>query len=62
MVKKDRRNKVQKLVQDGELQTNAAQITALRRILSEHPASGLTPGKLKKYIGIGRIGRYSDTA
>jgi phage gp29-like protein len=50
MVKKDKKNKVQKLVQDGELQTNAAQITALRRVLSEHPASGLTPSKLKNIL------------
>lgn len=44
------KKKVQKLIQNGELQTNTAQITALHRVLSEHPASGLTPVKLKNIL------------
>lgn len=50
MAKKQKNGKVQKNAPAEELQTHAAQITTLHRVMSEHPAGNLTPSRLKSIL------------
>ena len=61
--KKDKKRAVQKLVPDNEMQTSAARITAVNRVLSDHPANHITPGHLKNILyaaEAGDIGAQHD--
>ena len=48
MAQKSVQKPVQKTLLEQEMQTTAARITATHRILSEHPASGITPARMKQ--------------
>ena len=56
MARKNKKSTVQKIAPKApiapieETQTSAAQITALNRVLSDHPANGITPAMLKNIL------------
>lgn len=56
VARKNKKNTVQKIAPIApiapieETQTSAAQITALNRVLSDHPANGITPARLKNIL------------